>query len=156
LWTVPKGSRPTDEDPLADLWIQCTIKPQGRAGDAAARADCFVYVLPASPDPQKAAADFVTSRPSRNPESHREFVVTAVAEPVAGDEPLGGPPASPRPTARFKLTHPQNPDGARLLVVSAMACGGKVVAVEATCPWKDREVFEKRLVSLAASLGEAK
>jgi hypothetical protein len=152
LWAVPNGSRPTDEDPLADLWIQCTIKPRGRAGDAAARADAFAYVLPASPDPQKAAESYVTTRPSRNPESHTEFVVSAVTEPVEGDEPLGGSPAGPKPTVRLKLTHPRNPDFARLIVVSAAEIGGRVVAVEATCLWKDREVFERRLVSLAASL----
>jgi hypothetical protein len=149
---VPKGARPTDEDLLADLWIQCTIKPRSGANDAAARADLFTFLLPDAPDPLKAAAEYVTTRPSRNPELHREFVITVVKEPVTGDEPLGGPSVDPKPTLRFLLTHPQNPDMARLLVVSAMKVGGKVVAVEATCLGKDRDVFERRLVNLASSL----
>ena len=156
LWAVPRGSRPTDEDPLADLWIHVEIKPRGRAGDAAARADAYAFLVPASSDPLAAAVKYVTSRPSRNPERHAAFQFDVLKDPITGDEPLGGPPANPQPVTRLKMTHPDNPDVSRLIVVAALEIPGSVVAVEATCLWRDREVFERRLVNLAGSVAAKK
>ena len=81
-----------------------------------------------------------------------EFVFEEIKAPVTGDDPIGEPPAELIPTIRLKMTHPKSPDSASLIVVSAIESNGKVIAVEATCLWKERTIWEKRLVNLAGSL----
>lgn len=152
VWKEPKNTLPTDEDPLADLLLRAEIKPKGGRDDVVFKADLFIFVLPASPDPMKAAAEFVTTRKSRNPELFAEFQFQELTEPPAGDEPQGDPPADPVPTRRWKMTHPRSPESTRLIVVSAFELGGKVVAVEASCPWRQREIWELRLIAIAGSL----
>ena len=154
IWQVPKNSQPTDEDPLADLLLRAEIKPRGGRDDLVFKADLFAYVLPAAPDPFKAASEFVLTRKSRNPELFAEFQFEELTEPPKGDEPQGDPPADPIPTRRWKMTHPQSPESARLIVVSAIDVNGKIVAVEATCLWRQREIWERRLVAIAGTLAK--
>ncbi|MFO0938166.1 MAG: hypothetical protein U0798_16805 [Gemmataceae bacterium] len=152
IWKQPKNSFPTDEDALADLLIRAEIVPKGQNGDAKFKADAFAFVLPGAADANKAAIDFVTTRKSRNPEMHQELKAEEVKEPIEGDDPVGEPPANPVATTRFKIYHPKSPDSAKLVVISALATNGKVVAVEATCLWRERSVWERRLVNLAGSI----
>jgi hypothetical protein len=56
----------------------------------------------------------------------------------------------------MKMTHPKSPDVAKLIVVAAIEVNGKVVAVEAICPWDQRAIWERRLVNLAGSLRTVK
>lgn len=152
IWNVPKNSQPTDEDPLADLLLRAEIKPKGSREDLVFKADLYSYVLPSSPDPMKAASEFVLTRKSRNPELFAEFQFEELKELPVGDEPQGDQPTDPVPTRRWKMTHPKSPESARLIVVSAIDANSKIVAVEATCLWRQREVWERRLVAIAGSL----
>lgn len=154
IWTAPKNSQPTDEDPLADLLLRAEIKPKGGRDDLIFKADLFVYVLPAAPDAMKSASEYVLTRKSRNPELFAEFHFEELTVPPNGDEPQGDPTADPIPTRRWKMTHPKSPESARLIVVSAIDANGKIVVVEATCQWRQRDVWERRLVAIAGSLAK--
>jgi hypothetical protein len=154
IWHVPKNSLPSDEDPLADLLLRAEIKPKGGRNDLVFKSDLFTYVLPAAPDPMNAASEFVLSRKSRNPELFAEFQFEEWKEPPQGDEPEGVVSNDPIPVRRWKMTHPRSPESARLIVVSAIDVNGKIVAVEATCLWRQREVWERRLVAIAGSLAK--
>jgi hypothetical protein len=154
IWNVPKNSQPTDEDPLADLLLRAEIKPNGGRSDLVYKADLFAYVLPAAPDPMKAASEFVLKRKSRNPELYAEFQFEELTDPPIGDVPQGEAPAEPIPTRRWKMTHPKSPESARLIVMSAIDVNDKIVAVEATCLWRQREIWENRLVAIAGSLAK--
>lgn len=152
LWKEPKNQFPTDEDPIADLLLRAEYIPKGLKGDTKYKADLFVYILPAAADANRAAIDYITTRQSRNPEIYKEFMFEEWKDPIQGDELQGDVPDDLIATTRFKMTHPKNPDSSRLIVISAMESNGKVVAVEGTCLWREKEIWERRLVNLVGSL----
>jgi hypothetical protein len=156
VWREPKNRSPGDQDPACDLYLEAEIQPKGKRLDVRPRAELLAYILPAAGDPMRAATDYVTKRKSRNPELYQEFVFETVKEAVGGDEPLGSPPGEAVAVMRMKMTHPKSPDVAKLIVVAAIEVNGKVVAVEAICPWDQRAIWERRLVNLAGSLRTVK
>lgn len=152
IWIKPAGRSPADQDPLCDLYLVAELRDKGRRTDVRPRAELLAYVLPGHSDPMKAAVDFVSKRKSRNPELFQEFVTETIREPVGGDEPIAVLPEEPIAVTRIRLSHPKSPDVAKLLVIAAVAFEGKIVAVEAVCPWDERTRWERRLVAIAGSL----
>ena len=61
-------------------------------------------------------------------------------------------PRIPRPSWRTLLAPLGHGVFSVLLVVSAIATNGKTVVVEATCPWKQRAIWERRMVYLVGTL----
>lgn len=152
IWNKPAGRSAADQDPQCDLYLVAEIREKGRRSDVKPRAELLTYVLPGQSDPMKTAIDYVSRRKSRNPELFQEFVVETIREPVSGDEPIAVLPDEPIAVTRIKLSHPKSPDVAKLLVISAVSIEGKIVVVEALCPWDERTRWERRLVSIAGSL----
>ena len=154
IWAKPKGKEPTTEDPSADLFLEGTLKSRER-GDLKPRAEVVVLVLESAANPMAAGREYVERRyrmrhsDAGNPVEFAEQT----------GEPEGDPPAESAgpgvPSVRLKMTV-GDADSFRsadkLVVLSAVAAGGKVVVAEASCPWKERAVWERRLVQFVGSL----
>jgi hypothetical protein len=74
-------------------------------------------------------------------------------------EPAGDPPVGPdtgtTPTYRLKVSRggaKASKSSQKLVVFSAIRVGDDVIVAEGSCPWSEREVWERRLVQLVGSL----
>ncbi|HJZ58848.1 MAG TPA: hypothetical protein VKE74_28150, partial [Gemmataceae bacterium] len=72
-------------------------------------------------------------------------------EPPEGDPPIDTVD-TPTPVVRLKSTVEGASTQSRLIVVSATAVGPKLIVVRGQCDWKDREVFETKMMQIAGSL----
>jgi hypothetical protein len=153
VWATPKLKTPADEDPKADLLLEGLLKTQGR-GDAKPRAEVVVMVLDGGD--LKAARRYVEARYKKLYEGSGNEINFEELTGEPDGEPMAVVPSTPEtPVAGYKLTiGGADPfrSADKLIVLSAIESGGKTVIVEASCPWKERAIWERRLAQLAGSL----
>ena len=74
--------------------------------------------------------------------------------------PEGDPPSNqvdtPTPVVRLQMTVQGASSASKLLVISAIKVGDRVVAVQAFCAWGEKEMFEAKLMQIAGSLRESR
>lgn len=149
IWEKPKNLDPKDEDELADLVLQSVLKGKERL-DFPPTADLVVLILPESPgEPLGAARIYVEKRLSYIP----DVSITEWTGEPAGDPPLG-PENDSIPVTRLRVTGgaDADPSSARLIVFSALAVGDKTIVAETSCKWKEREIWERRMMQIVRSL----
>lgn len=152
IWKKPAtGTEPRDVDPKADLllWAEYPFKQKR---DVKPRAELVTYVLdPAGDDPVAVVRAYIKARYAKEA---ADFGETRLVELT--DEPQGDPPAHTEQqgieTVRLKAEAVRDSNRSKLLVLSGITVGGKVVGLEARCPWSDRPLWERRLIHVAASL----
>jgi hypothetical protein len=153
MWAKPKDRTPTDEDEHADL---CLVgKEKGGSGTRQPDATLLVLLLdPTGGDPldmarkyveEKRTADVRRGDPKLTP-TFTDLTGDVVGDPITTDV---------TPTAKVvriesKVKGAESQD--RLIVLSAMAAGNKVVAVHAVCELRHRALFEPTMVQVAGSL----
>lgn len=147
VWTKPARKDSRDEDPKADLIAEATDGIRGPATDTHPSARLVTFLLDRSSDPTSTARKYVEARHDRDPESFGPVKF----EELTDDGPESGKGGGVKPI-RLKMTRPNSPTSATLVVVAGIEAGGKIVAVELSCPFSQRAVWEDRLVALAASL----
>jgi hypothetical protein len=147
------GTRPEEADPRADLHLRASVKRKGQ--DFREEAELLVYILDGGGgDPLADARGYVEAK--RSDEVRRANPAFAVVFKELTGEPEGDPtpntvgPATP--VVRLHSTVPGSSSQARLIVISAVRAGDRVVAVHAWCQWTDRAEFEMKLVQIAGSL----
>ncbi len=151
IWTKPAQTEPKDEDPKADLLAEAIDVVKGQRSDGKPTANLVAFLLDSTGDPLTAARKYVEARYNRDPETFGPATIEELSDHPQGDPPAGESIGETK-SVRLKLTRPNSPSSAKLLVVAGVEVGGKVVAVELSCPLSQRQVWEKRLLALAASL----
>jgi hypothetical protein len=151
IWTKPPLEEPKDEDPKADLLAQAVDPAKGPRSDSHPTARLVVFLLDANSDPLTTARKYVVARYNRNPETFGPTTIEELTDAPQGESPPGEQFGETK-SIRLKLTRPNSPSSAKLLVVAGIKLGEKVVAVELSCPLFQRSIWEKRLLALAASL----
>ena len=149
VWDTPKGKDPTDEDEKAVLFLRGVLKGRDRR-DFNPTADLVVLVLDGGGDALATGKKYVENRYGQLPEAKIEELST----PPEGDPPIGSEEGG-IPSVRFKVTR-GGADSLRsadkLVVVSAVESEGKVIVAEAACPWRERAIWERRLVQFVGTL----
>jgi hypothetical protein len=149
LWEKPKRKDPKDEDELADLFLQAQLKSKER-NDFPPTADFVVLILgEAAGDPLAAARDYIERRYKRIPEiSVQEWT----GEP-AGDPPVG-PEENDKPVVRLKVSYGSDAlrSADKLVVFTAIPIGDRTIVAEGSCSWRERAIWERRLMQLTRSL----
>jgi len=159
LWEEPDpDKRPaTGEDPKGDLLLQ-TKKQPGK--DFSEEATLLAMILPSDGgDPLAQGRRYVEKRIADAVKAADPTLVPMYIERTSN--PDGEPPSNdsietPAPVVRLQVTVPGASTFAKLVVVSAIKIGDKVVVVEAWCAWKDHEFFEAKFKQIAGSLHENK
>jgi hypothetical protein len=147
----PTGTQPKDVDPKADLLLWAEYKSKKKT-DARPRAELVTYVLdPIGDEPMAAVKAYIRDRYAKEAEL---FGPTRLSE--LRDEPQGDPPANAAPsetaTVRLRADSQRDDNRSKLHVIAAITVGGKVVGVEARCPWADRPLWERRVIAIVGSL----
>jgi hypothetical protein len=150
-WEQPPGLEPRDVDPKADLVLRAEYRFKKQL-DVKPRAELATYILdPVGDDPVAAVRAYVRSRYDREAELFGPTKLTELT-----DEPQGDPPAHTEQegieTVRLRADSERSSTRSKLHVLAAVTVGGKVVGVEARCPWSDRGLWERRLIHIAGSL----
>jgi hypothetical protein len=161
IWSEPDRSieKPEDVDPKGDLLLRAKQKRAGR--DFADEAILVALILDeATGDPLAVARQYVEDQrraevKQKSPDGGFEVKFTELTGDPAGD-PAVNPIDGLIPVVRLASSIPQDRNQSRLIVVSAIRMGDRIIAVMAWCPWADREVFEAKLMQIAGSLREAK
>jgi hypothetical protein len=157
LWT--EKPNPQAEVPPADLHLIATVqKPGAKRLDPVQEAELWVYAIDAAGDPLKQGRGFVEGlRTAELKAADAKYVVNFQEQT---ETPLGDPPVdtvdTPAPVVRLKSTVEGASTQSRLIVVSAIQVGPKLIVVRAQCEWNDREVFETKMIQLAGSLRAGK
>ncbi|MGL6076056.1 MAG: BRcat domain-containing protein [Fimbriiglobus sp.] len=153
IWTN-RDTELASEDPNAELVLRGVLKGKGRR-DFHPEADLVVMVVSNSgADAMRAAKEYVSARYTKDPETFGKKNVTEVTTQPSGDEQIG-PESKQAPVMRLQIS-PADANISRasekLVVYSAIIVGDKLVIAEASCPWPQRETWEKRLIQLTGSL----
>ncbi|MCZ2342951.1 MAG: hypothetical protein LC104_14350 [Bacteroidales bacterium] len=150
IWEKPKRKEATDEDENGDMVLQAVLKGKDRS-DFAPTANLVVLVLGEAPgDPLAAARDYIERRYKLFP----EITIDEWTGDAAGDPP-GGPEDENIPVVRLKVRY--GAGGAvrsadTLVVFTAITSGGKTIVAEGSCPWRERSIWERRLMQVTRSL----
>jgi hypothetical protein len=153
IWTN-RDTELTSEDPNAELVIRGVLKGKGRR-DFHPEADLVVMVLSMSgTEPMKVAREYVAARYTKDPETFGKKNVIEVTGAPTGDDQIG-PESKQAPVMRLQIS-PADANISRasekFVVFSAIQIGDKLVIAEASCPWSQRDTWEKRLIQLTGSL----
>jgi hypothetical protein len=151
IWAKSTRLDPKDEDPKADLVAEAVDPIKGPAADGNPTARLVVFLIDPDTDPLATARKYVEARHNRDPETFGPVAFEELTDEPKGDPPPGGMTGETK-TIRLRLTRPNSPSSTKLLVVAGVPVGGKVAAVELSCPWNERSIWEKRLVALAGTL----
>jgi hypothetical protein len=159
IWKEPdaKERPPSGEDPHGDLLLVANVKEKGR--DTRAEATLVAIVL-------DAAGGDVLAQGRKYVEEQRTALLKAADEkftpvfnelkgPPVGD-PASNPVETPTPVVRLQMTVQGSSSSSKLLVISALKIGDRVVVVHAYCAWNERELFEAKMEQIAGSLRESK
>lgn len=158
IWTTPKEwADPKDADPKADLRMKGVLKGRGR-GDFHPEAELVVMILDGGGDPTTSASKYVRQRKTLDKESAGDTVFTEVTgDPDPDSDAPVGPEKSENavPVQRLKVGAAKADSFKsleKLVVYSAVLSGGSIIVAEATCPWSQRAMWERRMVQLVGSL----
>lgn len=153
IWAPPPGVDPTGEDPKADLLLRAELKGRAKR-DFNPRANLVAMVLSDAGDAAEVARKYVFNRHTPDAAVFGPTQITDVTGEPTGD-PAVGPDTAAAPTYRLKVSR----GGARaskasekLVVYSAIRVGNEVIVAEGSCPWSEREAWERRLIQLVGSL----
>ena len=148
---------PTDEDPAAELLLKGVLKGRTRR-DFNPAASVVVLVVPGGAEANEIAEEYVRKRYTRDPAVFGPTAIEPVTGDLAGDAPAGVAGAATEgglPARRLKVS-PGGADASKvaekLVVFAAMAAGDSVVVAEASCPWSQKDVWERRLAQFVGTL----
>ncbi|MGL6096543.1 MAG: hypothetical protein ACRC7O_12185 [Fimbriiglobus sp.] len=154
VWAVPQGKDPADEDEKADLVMTGILKGRDRR-DVWPKAELVVFVLDDAADPLAAGKTYIRERYKT---FFDETTFEDLSGPPEGDAPLGtednGTPVARMKVVRGGADSTRSAD--KLLLLSAVTADDKMVVAELTCPWRERIVWERRLMQMASSLKAAR
>ena len=145
--------KPEDLDPAGDLLL--IAKEKRRGSSQIDEANLLVLALGSTGgDPLAQARKYVEEKWAAELKAAGANYTPSIAElsgELDGDPAtVVGPPTAP--FVRLKAGVVEAKSAARLLVVSAIRIGEKVIVVRASCGWDDRAVYEAKLIQIAGSL----
>ncbi len=146
-------AEPTDVRAKADLALKGELVGRNRQ-DRPPYAELVVLVVESNGEPMEVAAKEIRAFYNRDPEVFGKFSLTELTAEPSGDPPIGEDEPNVAPL-RFKVS-PVDPNASKsvekLVVYSAIRVDDKIAIVEASCPWSQREIWERRLIQFAGSL----
>ncbi len=159
IWKEPDAKdRPaTGEDPQGDLLLAARVKQKG--ADFFEEATLVTVLLdPDGSDPLAQARKYVETRRADEVKAADEKFVAKFIERSGAPEgdPPSNPVDTPAPVVRLQMTVQGASSSSKLLVISAIKIGDRVVVVHAYCAWTDKEMFEAKLMQIAGSLRESR
>ncbi len=136
-----------------ELELKGVLRSRGKR-DFPPRAEVRVWRRADAGDPMSVADALVRKENTRDAEAFGKSEFTELTDPPAGDAPPGPDDLPATPVRRLNVTYGSDDTGKtrRLLAFAAVRVGGDVVVAAASCPWDEREVWERRLVQLLGSL----
>ncbi len=145
VWSKPKGKDPTDEDPKADFLLKGKLKVTGRR-DFSPEADLVILLLDPAGDPNGTARKYVEERLNLVPDTKIETVEGG----PEGDPPAAGADGDVATVVRLQARRGEASTGTadKFVVFRAFEVNGKLLVAEATCPLRERSVWERRLIQL--------
>ena len=149
IWETPKLKEPIDEDEKGVMVLEAVLSGKSR-GDFAPTADLVVLALDGTDDPMATAREYIEKR-------YKVFPEISVGEwtgDPAGDPPLG-PEDDTIPVTRLKMTYGGGEtlrSADKLVVFTAVASGDETIVAEASCSWRERPLWERRLMQVVRSL----
>ena len=150
LWEKPDLKDATDEDEKGVMVLEAELEGQSR-GDFAPTADLVVLALDgAAADPLAVARAYIEKRYTIFP----EIGIGEWTGDPAGDPPVG-PEDDSVPVVRLKVTYGGGDtlrSADKLVVFTAVASGDETIVAEASCPWRERPLWERRLMQIVRSL----
>ena len=159
IWKEPDAKdRPaTGEDPMGDLLLAARVKQKG--ADFYEEATLVTLLLDSDgSDPLVQARKYVEARREEEVKAAGEKFVPKFL--VRSGNPEGDPPSNPvdtpTPAVRLQMTVQGASNYSKLLVISAIKVGDRVVAVHASCSWGEKDMFEAKLMQIAGSLRESR
>ena len=159
IWKEPDAKdRPaTGEDPRGDLLLAARVKQKG--ADFFEEATLVTVLLdPDGSDPLAQARKYVEERCSSEVKAANEKFVAKFIERSGAPEgdPPSNPVDTPAPVVRLQMTVQGASSSSKLVVISAIKVGDRVVVVHAYCAWTEKEMFEAKLMQIAGSLRESR
>ena len=144
---------PVDARPKADLALRGEFTSRQKK-DLPPFADLIVTIVDSGDDAMDAGAKEVRAHYNREPDVYGKFTLTELSEDPQGEPPLAEeePNVTPR---RYKVS-PADPNASKsaekLVIYTAIKVDDKVVIAEASCPWSQRSIWERRLMQFVGSL----
>ncbi|HEY3789239.1 MAG TPA: hypothetical protein VGL71_10305, partial [Urbifossiella sp.] len=159
MWKEPdaKDRSATGEDPNGDLLLIARVKQRGK--DAAEEATLIASILDSGGgDPLAQARSYVEAQRTADVKAADASLTPRFSERsgVPEGESASNPVETSAPFVRLQMTVQGASSFSRLLVVSAIKIGDKIVVVQAWCAWSERETFEAKLMQIAGSLRESR
>jgi hypothetical protein len=157
VWSEPdrKDVNPTDLDPKADMVLHGRAKRKGV--DRPDEAQLLVLILDSDGgDALAQGRKYVEDQRAAAVKEGDPKLVPKFTERTADPEGDATPVDQATPVVRIQAMVPGATSASRLLVVSAIKVGDKVVVASAWCAWGDRGLFETKLAQIAGSLRETK
>lgn len=153
IWDRPAGIDPAGEDPKAEMLLRGELKGRSKR-DIVPRAMLVVMNIDRPGDVVESAREYVHARHTLDAAVYGPTqIVEQSGEPV-GDAPIG-PDSTLTSTFRLKVSR-GGPKASRvsekLVVYSAIRVEDRVIVAEASCPWSEREIWERRLIQIVGSL----
>jgi hypothetical protein len=153
IWDRPAGIDPAGEDPKADLVLRAELKGRAKR-DFRPRAMLVVMSLAEPGEPSDVGSRYIRARNTLDADVFGPTQISDRTGEPEGDPAVGPDPAA-APTYRLRISR-GGPKASRasekLVVYAAIRSGGDVIVAEGSCPWSEREVWERRLVQLVGSL----
>jgi hypothetical protein len=153
IWKEPTGLKGTDIDPKGDLFLKAELAKTG-GRDLKPTAEILVMLLDDPGEAKDVGDQYIRERLRRNEADLGKVTLEELASEPTGDEPLG-PPEPATPVTRLFLrrgTDKSFTTANKLIVYCAIRKGDKVVLVEGSCPWAEKDRWERRLIQLVGSV----
>lgn len=162
IWDYPKSPRGVPIDPLADpdyskqedgkceLLLFGVLKTSSNRGQKQ-QATSAVMLVEGSGEPKDVAADYIKARYKKLFQDAEVNLIERNSEPEG--DPAPDPADSGTKVYRAQLSVTSGGGKIqKLIAYSAIPVDGKVAFVEVSCPWKDREAWEFRMIQIASTL----
>lgn len=159
IWKEEAVAPLKKETPEADRWLRINHTPREDRTAPPDDADLHVYLLDGDGEPLVKAREFVQAYWTNHVKTANDELPAPTFTERAG-APEGDPlPTGPTPVVRLdaRVLDPETKKVAastesRLVVVSAVRSGDKIVVLHCWCEDAKRAVFESRFVQIASSL----
>jgi hypothetical protein len=155
-WTkADKVKYPIDDirsvDPAATMALRAVyrIREQGDSNRRPAETSAIVLELPGAGDPLEAAKAYTMERIKKDYTGDPPAIKLEPMNrsPSGSTLPTGGPAIG-----RFLFANPIDKQDRVMYIISAIAVGGKTIAVETRCQERDASYVEEWMIHLAGSL----